>query len=97
MYYIRIYDGRNNFKQTLKVIEETYTAIKELSNRLQGCYTVTRHVLERINSNLVESQISRVGDNCGYYEIKVDQLARRIDLLEINLNQYFINEVVHYI
>ena len=29
----------------LKVIEEKYIAIQELSNRLEGFYTVTRHLL----------------------------------------------------
>ena len=44
----------------LKVIEEKDIAVKELSNRLEGFYTVTRHLLERINYNLVENQISSV-------------------------------------
>ena len=71
----------------LKVIEESYTAINELSNSLQGYYTCTRVLLERINSNLVESQISGVGDNVDSHEIKIDKLVRRIGLLESNLNQ----------
>ena len=41
----------------LKVIEETYTAIKELSNRVEGYYTCTRFLLEQIHSNIVESQM----------------------------------------
>ena len=46
-------------------------------------------LLERIKSNLVESQISGVDDNFGSHEIKIGKLVRRIDLLEFNLNQYF--------
>ena len=73
----------------LKVIEDKDIAIKELSNQLTGYYTCTRVLLERVNSNLVESQISGVDDNFGSYEIKIGKLVRRIDLLEFNLNQYF--------
>ena len=46
-----------------KVIEEKYTAINELSDRLEGYHTCTRVLLERINSNPVESQISSIDDN----------------------------------
>ena len=73
----------------LKVIEDKDIAIKELSNQLTGYYTCTRVLLERISSNLVESQISGVDDNFGSYGIKIGKLVRRIDLLEFNLNQYF--------
>ena len=72
----------------LKVIEEHDTAIKELRSRLEGYYTVTRHLLERISYNLVSGQVSSVEDNVGSYEIKVDKLVRIIDLLESNLNRY---------
>ena len=44
--------------EILNVIEDKYIAIKELSNRFEGYYTCTRVLLERMNSNLVESQIS---------------------------------------
>ena len=33
----------------LKVIEETYIAIKRFSNRLEGFYTCTRVLLEQIH------------------------------------------------
>ena len=36
------------FSNLLKVIEERDTAINELSNRLEGYYTVTRHLLDKI-------------------------------------------------
>ena len=49
---------------------------------------MTRPLLERINCNLVENQISSVEDNFGSYEIEIDKLVRRIDLLETNLNHY---------
>ena len=71
----------------LKVIEEKDTAFKELSNRIEGYYTCTRVLLERINSKLVKSQISGVDDNFDSYEKKIDILVRRIDLLENSLNQ----------
>lgn len=82
-----IYDGRNKFK-LFKVIEEKCIASKESRNRLEGYYTVTRHLLERINHNRVENQISSVEDNFGSYAIKVDKLVLRIDLIETKLNQY---------
>ena len=75
----------------LKVIEERVIAIKELSNRFGVYDTVTRVLLERINSNLVPGHVSGVDDNVGSYEIKVGKLVRRIDLLESNLNHYFHN------
>ena len=73
----------------LKVIGETSISIKELSNRLEGYHTCTRVLLEIISSNLVSGQVSSDEDNFGSYEIKVDKLVRRIDLLENNLNRYF--------
>ena len=84
MYYIMDETTLN----LLNVIENKDTAIKELSNRLEGYYTCTRVLLERIHSNLVESQISGVDDNFDSYEINIDKLVRRIDLLESSLNQY---------
>ena len=73
----------------LKVIEDKYTAIKTLFNKLEGYYTCTRVLLERTKSNLVERQISGMYDKFDSYEIIIDKLVRRIDLLEPNLNQYF--------
>ena len=46
-------------------------------------------MLEKITYNLVSGQTSGVEDNSGSYEIDIDKLFRRIDLLEHNLNQYF--------
>ena len=73
----------------LKVIEDKDIAIKELNKQLTGYYTCTRVSLEQINYNIVSGQTSSVGDNFDSYEINVDKLVRRIDLLENNLNQYF--------
>ena len=70
----------------LKIIEEKYTSIKEFSNKLTGYYTCTRVLLEEINYNIIESQVSGVDDSFGSYEIKVHKFVRRIDLLESNLN-----------
>ena len=44
-----------------------YTAIKQLSNRLEGYYTCTRVLLEEINPNLRSGQVSGVEDNFGSY------------------------------
>ena len=49
---------------------------------------MTRHLLERIHYNIVENQTSSVEDKFGYYELTIDKLARRIELLESNLNHY---------
>ena len=57
-----------------KVIEDKDIAIKELSNQLTGYYTCTRVLLERINSNLVESRISGVDDNFGSYAVSYTHL-----------------------
>ena len=43
--------------------------------------------LERINPNLVENQISGVDGNFDSYEINIDELIRRIDLLGSKVNQ----------
>ena len=74
--------------ELLKVIEEKGITIKELSSRPEGFYACTRVLLERINYKLVSGQVSSVEGNVGSYEIKVDTLVRRVDLLENDLNQY---------
>ena len=50
---------------------------------------MTRFLLEQINYNIVSGQTASVEDNSGSYDIQVDKLVRRIDLLDNNLNQYF--------
>ena len=63
--------------------------MKALSNKLEGYYTCTRFLLERINSNIVENNISGVASKFAPYEIRIGKLVRRIDLLESNINQLF--------
>ena len=41
-----------------------------------------------MHPNLVSGQVSGVDDNSGLYEMNVDELVIRTDLLESNLNQY---------
>ena len=45
------------------MIEDKDTAINALSNKLEGYFTCTVFLLERINSNLVERQRSGVDSN----------------------------------
>ena len=66
-----------------KVIEERNIAIKELSNRLEGCYAATRVLLERINPNLVSGQAPGVDDNVGSYEIKTSKLIKKLIYLNL--------------
>ena len=73
----------------LKLIEDKDVSIKQLSNKLEGYCTCTIFLLERINSNIVESQLSDVDSNFDSCEIEIDKLVRRVDLLEPNLSQYF--------
>jgi hypothetical protein len=50
-------------------------------------------MLERLNISIVEGRISAVNNNnFSSYEIKIDKLVRRLDLLENNLFQYFRNK-----
>ena len=73
----------------LKVIQDKDLAVEALARKLEGYNTCLRFLLERINSNIVEHQLSGVVSNSDYYEIAIDKLVRRIDLLESKLNQYF--------
>ena len=72
-----------------KLIEEKDKSILELKSRIDGVGTKLQLLLERLNSNVIESRISHVNNNYDAYELKLDKLVRRIDLLEQNLNQYF--------
>ena len=51
----------------LKVIEDKDTAIKSLTNKLEGYYTCTKSLLEIMNYNLVESQVSGVDINSYFF------------------------------
>jgi len=77
----------------LKLVEEKDKAILELKSRIDGVGTKLQFLLERLNISIVESRISNVNNNnFESYEIKIDKLVRRLDLLENNLFQYFRNK-----
>jgi DNA repair ATPase RecN len=76
----------------LKLVEEKDIAINELRGRLEGFSTKIQFLIERLNISVVENRISNVNNNFESYEIKIDKLCRRIDILEQNLNQYFRNK-----
>lgn len=76
----------------IKINEEKDNKINELKGRIDGVGTKLQYLLERLNISVVESRISSVNHNFDAYEIKLDKLCRRLDLLENNLNQYFRNK-----
>ena len=76
----------------LKLVEEKDNKINELTSRIDGVGTKLQFLIERLNISVVESRISSVNNNFDAYEIKLDKLCRRIDILEQNLNQYFQNK-----
>ena len=76
----------------LKLVEEKDNKINELKSRIDGVGTKLQYLLERLNISVVESRISSVNHNFDAYEIKLDKLCRRLDILENNLNQYFRNK-----
>ena len=76
----------------LKLVEEKDVAILELKSRIDGVGTKLQYLLERLNISVIEGRISSVNNNFESYEIKIDKLVRRLDILEQNLNQYFRNK-----
>ena len=76
----------------IKLIEKKDIAILELKSRIDGVGTRIQFLLEGMNSSIVESRIASVNNNFDSYELKIDKLVRRIDILENNLNQYFQNK-----
>ena len=74
------------FKQ---LVEQKDKSILELKSRVDGVGTKLQFLLEKINSNIIESRLHLNSNNYDSYEIKIDKLCRRIDLLEQNLNKYF--------
>ena len=76
----------------IKINEEKDNKINELKSRIDGVGTKLQYLLERLNISVVENRISNVNNNFESYEIKIDKLCRRIDILEQNLNQYFRNK-----
>ena len=80
----------DNYIMELKtIIEQKDVAILELKSRIDGVGTKLQFLLEKLNSNVIESRLSYVNNNYDVYELKLDKLCRRIDLLEQNLNQHF--------
>ena len=71
------------------IIEQKDVAILELKSRIDGVGTKLQFLLEKLNSNVIESRLSYVNNGYDAYETKLDKLVRRIDILEQNLNQYF--------
>jgi len=77
----------------LKLVEEKDIAINQLKSRIDGVGTKLQFLLERLNISIVEGRISNANNNnFESYEIKIDKLVCRIDILEQNLNQYFRNK-----
>ena len=72
----------------IKLIEEKDKSINELKGRIEGVGTCLRFLIERLNISVIESRVSGVNNNFDSYEIKLEKLVRRIDLLENKLNQY---------
>ncbi len=73
----------------LKLFEEKDNKINELKSRIDGVGTKLQYLLERLNISVINSNMSNVNHNFNAYEIKLDKLVRRIDILEQNLLQYF--------
>ena len=76
----------------LKLVEEKDDKINELRGRIDGVGTKLQFLIERLNISVVESRISNANNNFESYEIKIDKLVRRLDILESNLFQYFQNK-----
>ena len=71
------------------MVEHKDKSILELRNRIDGVGTKLQFLLERLNNNIIESRLKLNNNNYDSYEIKIDKLVRRIDILEQNLNKYF--------
>ena len=69
----------------LKLVEEQDIAIKELSGKVEGYSTVPKFLLERLNHNLVEARIQFACNDFNSFEIKIDKVCNRIDMLEQRL------------
>ena len=73
-----------------QMVEYKDQSILELKSRVDGVGTKLQFLLEKINNNIVESRVGNDNiNNYNAYEIKLDKLCRRIDVLEQNLNKYF--------
>ena len=61
-----------NTLKLLKVIQDKDLAVEALARKLEGYNTCLWFLLERINSNVFEHQISGVDSNFNSYDIKLD-------------------------
>ena len=76
----------------MRLVGEKDKSIHELTSRVDGVGTKLQFLMERLNISVIESRLGTVNNTFDSYEIKVDKLVRRIDLLENKLNQYFRNK-----
>ena len=73
-----------------QMVEYKDDAILELKSRVDGVGTKLQFLLEKLNSNVIESRLGNDNiNNYNVYELKLDKLVRQIDILENNLNKYF--------
>ena len=63
------------------IIEQKDKAILELKSRIDGVGTKLQFLLEKFNSNVIESRLQTVNHNFDAYELKPDKLVRKIDVL----------------
>ena len=76
------------------MIEQKDDAIRELGNRLEGYHTCTRSFLERINGNIIETQM-KFGSNDVYsFEANIYKIANGTDMFETNIMHLFSNILV---
>ena len=73
-----------------KIIEMLENTTSQLTKKVDGYDTSTKCLLEKINSNVIKSQMITGTPDTNYsaYEIKVDKLATRINELETNLKLF---------
>ena len=71
------------------IIEQKDKAILELKGRIDGVGTKLQFLLEKFNSNVIESRLHTVNNGYDAYELKIDKICHRLDNLENILNQHF--------
>lgn len=73
-----------------KIIEMLENTTSQLTKKADGYDTSTKCLLEKINSNVIKSQIFTATPDTNYhaYELKIDKLASRINELETNLKLF---------
>ena len=69
----------------MELIEEKDKSINELKGRVDGVGTVIKFLLQRMNSNIVESRIITASNDFKSFENKVDKICCRLDMLENKL------------